>query len=99
MKINGLTYLIVGIFVIITSLILDKFIVFIFVGFIFCIMGVIRLFTETKIDEELVKELKREDKFIETHGKDPSKFIKCKFCKAYNYPDAQFCHFCGRRIN
>ena len=102
MKIPGILYLVVGILVTIVSSILEGFYFFIFIGVVFIIVGIIKLITSMNTKKEpeskLDSEIKREEDFIKRTGPDPKNFVKCKYCKAYNYPNAKFCHFCGRRM-
>lgn len=92
MKIHGIFYLIIGIGVIIISSRIEKFTFFIVIGALMIFIGLIKLITGIS-KKEIIED--RQDHKIKRNSED---FVTCKFCKAYNYPNAIRCHHCGRRM-
>lgn len=68
---------------------IEKFTFFIVIGALLTFVGLIKIITGTP---------NKERKIVDKISKNPNGFITCKFCKAYNYPNALRCHHCGRRI-
>lgn len=98
MKIHGIVYLIVGITVIIVSSLIENFLLFIIVGVILTAVGLIKIITGVTKKEKYEPEIQHEKKISYPNSRDPNQYVTCKYCKAYNYPNAKFCHYCGRRI-
>ncbi|MBW3019850.1 hypothetical protein KY334_01020 [Candidatus Woesearchaeota archaeon] len=101
MNIHWIVYLIIGILVTSVSTFIEKFVFFIVVGVIFIFIGVVKFILRENNDatkrikqdlDHTIKEIRQND------SKNPEDYIKCKHCKAYNYPHAEMCHYCGRRV-
>jgi len=75
----------------IISSFIEKFTVFIIVGIIFIFIGLSKF-----IIFKGKKEKQIENKIEQDHSK--QKYITCPHCKAYNFPNSEFCHYCGRKL-
>ena len=89
MKIHGIAYLVIGLFVTLVSSFVENMKIFIVFGIIFMAIGVGKLIF-MKTAEEVKEE--RQERVAQP------KYIRCPSCHAFNYPYALRCHFCHKRI-
>jgi len=95
MKIHALAYLIIGILVTFVSSQIEGFEFFIIIGSIFIFVGVVKFILN---GVRMPKSITPNNSLEDVHEVNGQKYVKCKKCRAYNYPSADFFHHCVKRV-
>ncbi len=89
MEIHWSVWIGLGLAISVASSVIEKMSIFIVFGVLFIAIGVVKWIMR--------KSSKKSERTQKTEEKRPErKYVKCRHCKAWNYPHVRVCHHCKK---